>query len=54
MENDKSTLINAEAIQIDQLIVASIVAAILLTGLFIWTVIISVRKKKKKGGHTQR
>lgn len=52
VENDKSTLINAEAIQIDQLIVASIVAAVLLTGLFIWTVIISVRKKKKKGRHT--
>lgn len=48
VENDISTMINAEAIQIDKLIVASAVAVPMLIALLIW-MIVTTRKKKKKG-----
>lgn len=51
VENDISTMINAEAVQIDKLIVASAVAVPMLVVLLIW-MIVTTRKKKKKGGHT--
>lgn len=51
VENDISTMINAEAVQIDKLIVASAVAVPMLVVLLIW-MIVTTRKKEKKGGHT--
>lgn len=51
VENDISTMINAEAVQVDKLIVASAVAVPMLVVLLIW-MIVTTRKKKKKGGRT--
>lgn len=47
VENDISTMIDAEAVQIDKMIVASVVAVPMLLMLLIWMFITT----RKKGGH---
>ena len=48
VENDISTMVDAEAVQIDKMIVASVVAVPMLLMLLIWMFITT---RKKKGGH---